>query len=264
MRRHLLLAVMSSGLWALSAQASLVQVEPDLFPSGTDIRTAFSGVSLSVFSQPGTAVMPALGTAAFFGGANISTTGDKVFARSPEGNCGLSGPAVVDTAKTWSEFTTCGILRADFTSLTDFVSIDVIFDDDDVGFLAAFNSSGTLLEQVFGSGDGRGVTPFVTLTLDRPTRDIAFVTAGGFGSEGIYLDNLQFMECSPFPGRGATGGCFPGPGPFPGRGHTTVTLLGASLAGDLGPFPAPEPTTVALLGASLAGLAFARRRKLTK
>ena len=71
------------------ASATLILVEPDLYPVGTDIRTAFPGVTLSVVDQPGTAVVPAIGTSVFLGGANISTTGDRVFARSPSGLCGL-------------------------------------------------------------------------------------------------------------------------------------------------------------------------------
>jgi hypothetical protein len=39
-------------------------------------------------------------------------------------------------------------------------------------------------------------TSFVTLTLSRADRDIAFVVAGGFESEGVYLDNLRFQDYS--------------------------------------------------------------------
>ena len=48
-------------------------------------------------------------------------------------------------------------------------------------------------------------------------------------------------DCSPFPGGGATGGCFPGPGPFPG--------------------PIPEPSTYALMLAGLAAVVFAAKRR---
>lgn len=37
--------------------------------------------------------------------------------------------------------------------------------------------------------------------------------------------------CSPFPGGGSTGGCFPGPGPFPASEPATLALVGAALLG---------------------------------
>lgn len=202
------------------AQATLVSVEPDSYPVGTDLTNAFTGVSLSVANQPAT-VIPEIGTSVFLGGANIATTGTQVFARSPAGNCNLGIGAAQDTAKTWQD-TACGLLMAAFDSLTDYVAIDVIFDDDDTGMLTAFDSNGLLLEQIFGAGDGRGPTPSVTLVVNRANRDIAFVTAGGIAGEGLYLDNLQFQNYA----------------------------------------AAPEPATLALLGVALAGLGFSRRRKL--
>jgi hypothetical protein len=47
------------------------------------------------------------------------------------------------------------------------------------------------------------------------------------------------VQCSPFPGGGSTGGCFPGPGSF----------------------PLPEPGTLALLGIALAGFGFTLRKR---
>jgi hypothetical protein len=90
------------------------------------------------------------------------------------------------------------MLKATFSALTDLVVVDAIFDDDDIGVLTAYDSSGQVLQQVTGSGDGRGSVPFATLTIDRATRDIAFVIAGGFNTEGIYLDNLRF-DIAPVP-----------------------------------------------------------------
>lgn len=49
------------------------------------------------------------------------------------------------------------------------------------------------------------------------------------------------VGCSPFPGGGNTGGCFPGPGPF----------------------PAPEPSTYALMLAGLSAMGIAARRRKT-
>jgi len=51
--------------------------------------------------------------------------------------------------------------------------------------------------------------------------------------------SLEFADCSLFPGGGATGGCFSGPGPF----------------------PAPEPGALALVSLALAGLAAVRLQK---
>jgi hypothetical protein len=39
-----------------------------------------------------------------------------------------------------------------------------------------------------------------------------------------------FPDCSPFPGRGGTGGCFPGPGPFPVPEPALLPLAGIALA----------------------------------
>src|SRR4030095_13119208 len=56
-------------------------------------------------------------------------------------------------------------------------------------------------------------------------------------ASALLVDNISV--CSPFPGGGDTGGCFPGPGPF----------------------PAPQPATLTLLAFGLAGLGFSQRRR---
>jgi len=81
------LAPLAAGLLLATASghAALISVEPDSFASGTDIRSAFAGVTLSAPNQPDAAVVPLAGTSAFLSGANIATTGQMVFARDPEG-----------------------------------------------------------------------------------------------------------------------------------------------------------------------------------
>jgi hypothetical protein len=82
---------------------------------------------------------------------------------------------------------------------------------------------------------------WVTINSGTPFRKIEVREIGIVTNSDQYFSNILTDICSPFPGGGTTGGCFPGPGPFPGRG-------------------VPEPTTILLLGLGLAGLGFARKR----
>jgi len=218
------LAPLAAGLLLATASghAALINVEPDSFSAGTDIRFAFEGVTLSAPAQPTAAVVPLLGISAFLSGANIATTGQMVFARDPEGNCGVLPQ---DTAKTWQD-SPCGMLKAVFAAKTDYVEIDVIFDDDDAGVLRAYAANGQLLQEESAGGDGRGPNKYAKLTISRASQDIAYVLAGGVSGEGIFLDNLRFQNYYEAP-----------------------------------PVPAPEPATLALLGLGLAGLVVTRRRK---
>ena len=71
------------------------------------------------------------------------------------------------------------------------VSIDSGSDDSsDVGFLRAYNSAGTLLGQVISNSIPTGGSQ--TLTISRPTADIAYIIAAGVGSDITPLDNLVF------------------------------------------------------------------------
>jgi hypothetical protein len=54
-----------------------------------------------------------------------------------------------------------------------------------------------------------------------------------------FSGNWEVIPCSPFPGGGSTGGCFPGPFPF----------------------PAPEPHTLVLLALGLLALGFPRPKR---
>jgi PEP-CTERM motif-containing protein len=82
-----------------------------------------------------------------------------------------------------------------------------------------------------------GLYPFGTqlqifaATAERPMLD-----------SSTFSGNWEVVPCSPFPGGGSTGGCFPGPFPF----------------------PAPEPATLALLAFGLGWLGFVRRNRKTQ
>ena len=158
------------------AHASTILVEPDLFPQATNIRNAFSGVTLSVQGKPGSEV---LGVAEYFNAR--ATTGSLVFGQIPE-------PSVtVPTG--WDE--NLGLLRAEFSSPANYVQIDLIFDDDDIASLWAYGSSGDLLDTFTAEGDGRNPVRFATASITRPGFDIAYILAGGNKAEAVSLDNLQ-------------------------------------------------------------------------
>jgi PEP-CTERM motif len=117
------------------------------------------------------------------------------------------GPAAFDNEKLFDE-DAFGLLRVDFASLVNFVSIDLLFDDDDIGLLKAFDSSDNVLETVTGLGDGRGSSsgfcppfclPSVTVSISRPSNDIAYILAGGQHGEGLFLDTLQFSRAETIP-----------------------------------------------------------------
>ena len=69
----------------------------------------------------------------------------------------------------------------------------MIFDDDDVGRMRAFDIGGTLLAAII-TPDLRDT--FLTVSITRPTADIAFVLVGGLNAEAMFLDNLQYNVAS--------------------------------------------------------------------
>lgn len=193
-----------------------VFVEPDDFPAGTNISTSFPGITLSVQGDPSRAVHSVSGFSAF-NGRNLATTGTLVFGEVPVSRI---------VPKTWDEL--FGLLRVDFDSPTDFVQIDMICDDDDVGALRAFDRFGSLLE-TFGpvACDGRS-TPPVTATISRNAPDISYVLAGGVGSEGLFLDNLQFKLPGAIVKIDIKPGSFPNSINLRSNGATPVAILGSA------------------------------------
>ncbi len=167
-----------------SASAAVFNVEPDDFTIGTVIDNRFPGVTLSVDGHPASNVQVLDGFSTF-NGKNIATTGTSVFGSLPV----FPTPS---SPQAWAEGE--GLLRADFHVWATSVSIDLIFTDDDVGVLRAYNLAGDLLEEVSLSGDGRpdALPDYATAIILRPVGDIAYVTAGSPAGSGdsIFLDNL--------------------------------------------------------------------------
>lgn len=165
---------------SISTDSILVVVDPDNFADGVSMREPTPAVHLSVLTRPDSDVRSADGYSNF-NDRNLATTGTRVFAQFPaiSRNVPLA----------WDEG--LGLLRADFDLPADFVQIDLIFDDDDVGALSAYDKGGNLLDRFTASGDGRGHVRSVTAVISRPQADIAYILAGGVGAEGHILDNLR-------------------------------------------------------------------------
>ena len=80
-------------------------------------------------------------------------------------------------------------LRAEFVTPASSVSIDLYSRmGGDVGILHAFDFSGALLEEVTCTRPPEG--SYATLTITRPSADIAYILASGLGSKTAMLDNL--------------------------------------------------------------------------
>lgn len=179
-----ILALLSSdraGAWAVTA-------EPDAVSAGSPLASTFlPNVALSIEGRSADVI--AIDGFSVFNGRSLATTGVNVFGQTPVGS-------PVATGQVWDEVN-YGLLRADFASTVSYVAIDLIFDDDDSGFLRAFASDGSLLSEVIASGDGR--TSFATARafIYRPETDIAFVLAGGVAAEGVFLDNLVAVVPEP-------------------------------------------------------------------
>ena len=190
--RRLALGAVFAILFSTGVSATTVVVDPDDFSIGTDLTNAFSGVTLTVtgngsVTDSSTQTVIAVSGISPFNNANIATPGTQVFGKVPFDPGGCNGcPNAI-----WDE-NAFNLLRADFDNPTDFVQIDLIYDDDDDGFLRAFDANDILLQEIIGSGDGRGPNPFSRVSISRGDFDIAYITAGGLGGEAMFLDNLQF------------------------------------------------------------------------
>ncbi len=156
--------------------ADLVTIDPDSFENG-DVITGSFGISISSVGD-----IDDLDGAVYSFEDGYASTGNKVF-----GNSSVF-------QRNWFAQTADGgfAFRADFSGGTDYVSLDIIGDDiSDIGVLMAYDSHGTLLEPAKTSGQ---LNPgeMLTAEIERQTRDIAYIIAGGSPDEEdtVHLDNL--------------------------------------------------------------------------
>jgi hypothetical protein len=183
-KRLCLLAAVSLIASFVPTMADTVFVDADAAAKSADLESVFPGVRLSTSNGPDGVVRACDGFSEFLG-RNLATSGTLVFCQDP--------PPLVP--ESWDEST--NLLRADFTVETDHVQIDLICDDDDVGELRAFDAFDNLLEAVEVECDGRTDNALGTAVVKRDNADIAYITAGGNGGEGMTLDSFQFNNLSP-------------------------------------------------------------------
>ena len=182
---------------AQPAQAVLIAADPDDFAAGALLNSAYPGVTLSasgvlvdnesfdpdIYSTEIASVHPAL----------VASTGTRVFNVTP----------VTFFPRDWLILE----LRADFSTPTDFVSLDYIgfvdpaipgSEDIGKGVLKAYDAADTLIAQA-NTADLllNGVE---TLSISRLTNDIAYITAHMQGIDTPVLTDRLVYNAVPLPG----------------------------------------------------------------
>jgi hypothetical protein len=213
------------------ARAARIAIDPDQFPVGTDISFAFPGVALSTHV---TDLGGGGATAQVFSRQSAhASTGTRVF-----GNSAYSELWFADNAE----------FRAEFIRPTNFVSLDLIADDDfDPAVLRAYGTAGNLLAEAFASGSaGTGVAE--TARVSRASADIAYIVATnptGIQGQQFLIDRLVY-ESKPLFSTAI-------------MDHRSPSLEG--IAADYWTLPVQasehvaEPTTSALLGGGILAIA---------
>ena len=158
------------------AGAVMISADADGFSDGTDISTAFGGMTLSSVGG-----YSGLDGFVYAWGDGLASTGASVFAN----NLSFQGQ--------WYAGLTDGFaFRADFDQPANYVAIDIIGDDysGDIGALYAYNAADILLETI--TSDALGYGEVFTAQISRGSFDIAYIIAGGSPSteDTVHLDNL--------------------------------------------------------------------------
>jgi subtilisin-like proprotein convertase family protein len=141
-------------------------LEPDEYPGGTPLGNVHAAATLSVAGVPGASVVS---TSSF-----NASTGSLVFGSNLSAGWFAGHRLLVE-----------------FSEPTEFVRIDAISDGEaDVGALEAYDQHGALLA-TYVTG-ALGFNQVETMSITRPTADIAFVVIAGTAGESIHLDNLHW------------------------------------------------------------------------
>lgn len=164
----------TGGVFGFVSTVNQAFAEPDTVAAQTIINTTFPGVTLSENVSAGNI----FAASASYG----PPTGNNVFAPGPTQSNGFRQGD--------------NELRADFAVLQSFVSIDVGSDDaSDVAWLRAYDAGGTLLDEVISGSVASGGSE--TISISRPTADIAYVISAGLGGDITPLDNLVYQLLDP-------------------------------------------------------------------
>lgn len=148
------------------AATGVIVVEPDDFANSAVIDVP--GVTLSVVQSAAETVTSSTDPDASTGGQVISRNGNQVYYR--------------DNSRT---------LQADFDNPVSGIAIDILSDSGgDFGIIEVFDVDGNLLQTAISETISAG--EFATLSISRPTADIARVRATGLASF-IKLDNLRVL-----------------------------------------------------------------------
>ncbi len=181
--------------FAAGAQASIITVEPDSFANGADISNATAGVTLQL--ETGNPVY-----AYDTGDSNHASTGTQVFGY----DVGFGVEPYWDNQN---------IFRATFTSLVDFVSIDVVNNNGvgqgtDIAYMEVWGLNGllaTINSSTIGF-PGHETLSFQTPMSCDAVPNISYIRMSSSDGSDFNLDRLQFgnnnppppPECIPEPG----------------------------------------------------------------
>ncbi|MEO8493501.1 MAG: dockerin type I domain-containing protein [Planctomycetota bacterium] len=155
-------------------------VEPDNYAPNAALGTVSPDATLTAIGSASS------GGTVYAGSVGQGATGSQVFAA-----CGApaSGGGCLFYQTEWTSLTRQ--LRIDFASPVSTVSIDALSNNaGEYGRLAIYDANNNLLARY--TTDALASGEVETMTISRPTADIAYAIAGGHADTAVQLDNLRF------------------------------------------------------------------------